>query len=381
MISSLQQKVNKIVSDASLNRDVSTSFIPMVDLGFLSAKVDTSQLVSDVLAYLGMLGVKGAVGEDGIKALVGVLVWRLYSIWYDRNKFRSRVSKVLRKIGMAEQADNFDKCGQHIYNMECCECAYVHAVLYHCKLRVCPECGRVRKGELTASYSDALRSLGRLRFVTLTLKNVADLKDGVKRIRELFRKLRHDKVRRPVGWIEERRDVLDSDIVEGVSYYKTCILGGVYGIETPVGQDGLWNIHLHFLYGGAYIPQDQLSSDWEFLTTDSCVVYIQGVKHGRSPVGYILKYVNKHDSIVLAGDDKLGEYISGLHNVRLLQPFGSLLGKKAAKPLFLCPECGSCIWRVTEVDTERVTFDGLEYLRSRASPGLFWDGRKPSTDN
>jgi len=353
----LQQKVNKIVSDASLNRDVSTSFIPMVDLGILSAKVDTSQLVSDVLAYLGMLGVKGADGEDGIRFLIGVIGWRLFLIWYNRNKFRSHVSKVLRNIGMVEQADNFDKCGQHVYNMECCECGYVHAVRYHCKLRVCPECGWVRKGELTASYSDALRSLGRLRFMTLTLKNVANLADGRKRIRACFCKLRHRKV------------------------YKAWIKGGLYGLETPVGRDGLWNIHLHVIYAGSWIDQGKLADDWEKITGDSRYVYIQAVKHGRSPVGYILKYVNKHDSIVLAGDDKLGEYLSVLYNVRLLQPFGSLLGKKAENPLFLCPECGSCIWRVTEVDTARVTFDGLEYLRARASPGLFWDGRKPSTGN
>lgn len=350
IISNLQRKVNKIISDAGSP----TSFINMVDLNSV-VRVDTSRLVFDILEYLGMLGVKGLTKhEDSVKVLIGIVSWKLYLFWYKRcgqfRLFRSRVSKVLRKIGMVEQADNFDKCGQLVYNMECTQCGYVHAVRYHCKLRVCPQCGWVRKGELTAAYADALQSLGRLRFMTLTIKNVSDLKLGIKRIRKLFGKLRHDKIRRPVGWIEERRDILDCDIVEG-NYYKGRIRGGLYGIEPPVGLDGLWHVHLHILFAGSYIPQDQLSWDWLFLTGDSRVVYIQDVKRGQSPIGYILKYVNKHDSIVLSGNDKLAEYVSVLYNVRLLQPFGCLLGVKAEKPLFLCPECGGCVWKIVELDT------------------------------
>lgn len=322
----LQQKVNRIVSDEKGN--VSTSFINMVDLGISDTKIDTSQLVSDVLAYVGLLGVKGLVkNECTIKALINVLLWRLYLAWYNRNKFRSRVSKVLRKMGMSEQADNFDRCGEHVYNMECCQCGYVHAVKFHCKLRICPECGWVRKGELMGAYAEALRSLGHLRFITLTLKNVAVLDEGVKRIRACFRKLRHRKG------------------------YKVWIKGGLYGVESPVGLDGLWNVHLHVLYADSWIDQGKLANDWEAITGDSRVVYIQDVKRGQSPIGYILKYVNKHDSIVLAEDDKLAEYVSVLYNVRLLQPFGCLLGMKAEKLLFLCPECGGCVWKNVELDT------------------------------
>jgi len=329
--------------------NVSSSVHDMAYLGISDAKVDTSRLVSDVLGYIGMLGVRGLVrNEGGIKALVGAVVWRLYLSWYKRDRYRRRISGVLRSVGMSKQADNFDKCGQHVYNLECCQCGYVHEVTFHCKLRVCPECGWARKVEFTKAYADALRSLGRLRFMTLTLKNVANLKDGVSRIRRCFSKLRHRKG------------------------YKHRIKGGLYGIESPVGANGLWHVHLHCIYGGAWIEQAELADDWEKITGDSRVVDIRAVKHGRSPVGYILKYVNKHDSIVQAGDDKVGEYVSVLYKTRLLQPFGSLLGAKAEKGVFVCPECGGSVWRVVDVESGRTVFDELEYLRSRASPFVTW---------
>ena len=95
----LQQKVNKIISDEKGN--VSASFIRMVDLGISDTKIDTSRLVSDVLVYVGLLGVKGLVkNETNIKVLINVILWGLYLAWYNRNKFRSRVSGVLRKMGM-----------------------------------------------------------------------------------------------------------------------------------------------------------------------------------------------------------------------------------------------------------------------------------------
>ena len=359
MIPMLQQKVNKIVSDAGLNSNASTSVHDMAYLGISEFKpIDVRPLIKDIFEYLGMLGVKSLVNnEDGIKALIGVVSWKLYLIWYDRDGYRRRMSGVLRKVGMSQQADNFDACGQPVYNMECCQCGYVHEVTFHCKLRVCPDCGWSRKVELTKAYADALRSLGRLRFVTLTIKNVDDLKDGIDKVRACFSRLRHRK------------------------YYKVRIKGGLYGIESPVGADGRWHVHLHCIYAGDWIDQSKLADDWECITGDSRVVFIQSVKHCRSAVGYILKYVNKHDSIVHAGDDKVGEYVSVLYKVRLLQPFGALLGKKASKDVFVCPECGGCVWLVVEVATGRVVFDGLEYLRARASPGLFWDGRRPSTEN
>lgn len=325
--------------------NASASVHDMAYLGISDTKVDTSRLVSDVFGYIGMLGVRGlSRNEYGIKALFGVIIWRLYLGWYKRDRYRRRISGVLRSVGMSKQADNFDKCGQHVYNLECCQCGYVHEVTFHCKLRVCPDCGWSRKVEFMKAYADALRSLGRLRFITLTLKNVANLKDGVARLRRCFNKLRH------------RKD------------YKHRIKGGLYGIEATVGSDELWHVHLHCIYGGAWIEQAKLADDWEKITGDSRIVYIQAVKHGRSPIGYILKYVNKHDSIVQAGDDKVGEYVSVLYKTRLLQPFGVLLGKKPEKDVFVCPQCGGCVWRVTDVATGRVVYDERDWLCARASP-------------
>ena len=351
IVSPLQRKVNKVVTDATSDSRCFTSFNDMADVGILSPEpVSTADLIDSILEYLCLLDIRGLCRyEHEIPIYITAVLWCLYAKWLQRHLYRDRMSGILREVGMNEQADNFDRCGEHVYNLECCQCRYVHPVRYHCKTRLCPECGRVRKTELTYAYSDALRSLGRLRFVTLTIKNVSVLKDGVDKIRSCFTKLRHRKY-------------------DKNKYYKNLIVGGLYGIECPVGNDGLWNVHLHFVYAGEWIEQRKLSDDWEKITGDSRVVFIQDVKHGRSPIGYILKYVNKHDSVVHANDGLVGEYVVALANVRLLQPFGKLLGMKADKGLFLCPCCNECIWRVISVGSGKVIFDELENLRARGTP-------------
>jgi len=377
----LQQKVNQIVSGAGGR--VSTSFIPVADL-FRSISV--RGLVDDVLLYVGALGARGlSRNEDDIKVLIGVVVWKVWLGWSRWYLFRRHVSGVLRgaaskkrKDGIKlqddklvkqadaldKQADNWDRCGEHTYDMECLQCGHVHAVTFHCKSRVCPSCKSVRQFEVIEAYKDALMGLGRLRFITLTIKNVADLEAGIRKIRSCFKKLRlYDKA----------KDMKKSKPLGLSLSYKFLIKGGLYGIESPIGNDGLWNVHLHCLYTGSYIKQTKLADDWEKITGDSRVVWIEEVNQSQRDVAdsiwYVVKYACKQSDALLASDDKLSEYMCVLHDVRLVQTFGILLGKKLDKPLFLCPACGGCVWRVTEVATGRVVYDERDWLCARASPG------------
>ncbi len=332
IVPSLQVKVNRIV-------DGSTSFNDVVDVGILRQKAE----VAYVLRFMNALEFNGVLLKtDGeFDALIAVVVWQAYL----SSLSRYRIVCALRSVGMDAQADNFARCGLNVYNLKCCHCGYVHEVEFHCKLRVCRSCGVTRQYEMVDAWRDGLLSIGELRFVTLTLKNVVDLDAGVKKIRSCFTKLRHRK------------------------YYVSRIYGGLYAIECPVGKDGLWNVHLHFVYGGRYIPQPKLADDWEKITGDSRVVDIRKVKCVDRSVRYLVKYACKVDVGAMVADGKLGEYMSALYNVRLVQAFGTLLGRRTVDDtLFLCPECGECVWRVVEAATGYVVFDGLEYIRSRASP-------------
>ncbi len=378
----LQRKVNKIISDAGSDGSVSTSFIPVV---YLFRSVSVRGLVDDVLLYISLLGVRGlSRNEDGIKALVGIVVWKVWLGWSRRYLFRRRVSDILRgasskkrKDGvklqdaklikqadvLSKQADNWDRCGEHTYDMTCLQCGHVHAVTFHCKSRVCPSCKSGRQLEVIEAYRDALMGLGQLRFITLTIKNVADLDAGIRKVRSCFKKLRLYDKQKDKG----KRNPL------GLSMsYKSKIKGGLYGIESPVGNDGLWNVHLHVLYAGSWIDQGKLADDWEEITGDSRVVWIEEVGRSQRDVAdsvrYVVKYACKQNDVLLASDDKLEEYMCVLYKARLVQTFGLLLGKKADRPLFLCPECGGCVWRVTEVATGRVVYDERDGLYARASP-------------
>ena len=276
-----------------------------------------------------------------------------------RHLLSSLIYQALTKAGLRKKADYFRDCGQIVYTMICERCGYEKPVTHHCKLRICPRCSWVKKKILVEKYLPYIKHLekhirelragmrGRLpqiglRHVTLTLKNVADLEAGVDRIRIAFTKLRHQ------------------------NYYKARIIGGIYGIEAPLGRDKLWNIHLHLLYYGYYIPQGKLSDDWEALTGDSRVTYVQYVYSVEDALDYILKYVTK--GIQLDGEadvDKMVEFVVALEDVRLVQAFGCFLGKIEQPEPLICPKCGWRMWRMVlrTDDGVRVVFSQLNQIR------------------
>lgn len=370
IIPSLQKKVDKIVADAGLGAGASTSLDDMAYLS-VSDRACFWEYLGELCALFGIRGLDRH--ERELSALACVIIWKVYipclKRWRERHSTgdavrkverrleRRTVANILRKVGMEDQAQSYERCGEHIYNMECCRCGHVHKVNYHCKLRVCPECKRAREWEVVESCKDALLSLGKLRKFELTIKNVSDLDAGVKKIRACFKKLRLSDKRQAEKWGFACK-----------SGYKTLIRGGLSGIETPLGNDGLWNVHLHCVYAGGYIKQGWLADDWERVTGDSRVVYIKEVKDAERDIGYVAKYACKQSGALLEDGDKLGEYVKVLYKVRLVQPFGSLLGKKIKRGAFRCPKCGCYIWRVYDARTGVLVYDGMMGLHERASP-------------
>jgi len=260
----------------------------------------------------------------------------------------ARVYQAFIEAGVLDKAESFIHCGEDVYTLECCQCGYRHTVRYNCKLRICPRCASVKVSVLMDKYLPYVEGLNpdNVRRIDLTIKNVEDLKQGVDKVRDSFTKLR-------------RRD-----------YYKRRIQGGIYGIEANPGKDGKWNVHLHFLYYGSYIPQSRLSDDWKDITGDSPVVWISRPRNSEKALWYVVKYVTKgvHEADQWT-EAQLVEFVLALENVRLIQAFGCFLGRIAQRPPFVCPRCGHCIWRVLDKDGE-VVFDRLSRL--------LWDYRNRS---
>jgi len=254
---------------------------------------------------------------------------------------QSGVYTALMDAGLTGKAVSYMSCGQEVYTLQCESCGYEHKVAYNCKLRFCSRCAGVKKAGYMKKYINYIESLNadNIRFVTLTIKNVAELRAGVDKIRDCFVKLRHRE------------------------HYKRRIDGGLYGVEANPDDDGKWNIHIHFIYYGAWIKQSTLSDDWYDITGDSMVVDIKRPDRPSDALRYVLKYVTKG---VDASDGKwtgeaLVEFVVALSDVRMIQAFGCFLGKVADKEPFDCPNCGYRLWRRLDSEGETV-YSPLEIM-------------------
>lgn len=296
------------------------------------------------------------------------------------------------------KAENLRKCGSDYLRFRClkADCAHTFMLGQHCKSRVCPDCSSHKRRNWRDKYLPYLEKVNpsELRFLTLTLRNQKKLRGGLERIIESFKKLRLKKM-------------------------PECFKGGLVGYEAHLGQDGLWNIHCHALYHGKYIDQAELSETWKKITGDSEVVWVSSVlgrgykckyrdkriSAQQSALDYILKYVVKgvgvnvdvdswsgisiegdedwnqvdigtalspfelHNEARACGDarwtvESLSEFLVELHKSRLLQPFGSFIGKscKHEKNQLACPECDTEFFSLTIKHSETEIFNALHML-------------------
>lgn len=256
-------------------------------------------------------------------------------------------------LGAGERAkgDAYMNCGQDTYVLKCESCGHNVTVVYHCKLRFCSRCASAKLSFYMSRWMPYMEALNpvNVRTLMLSIKNVSDLRAGVDKIRECFAKLRHRK------------------------YYKSRILGGLYGIEAKPGKDGKWNVHLHCVYYGEYIPRAKLSLHWKDITGDSWYVYVKQHRNARNALRYVLKYIGKGIDSEAAGwtGEDLVEFVMALADVRLTQAFGGFL-THGTRSVLECPVCGQCVWALLNGQGDLV-FSALdrelrELGRSRPPP-------------
>lgn len=263
------------------------------------------------------------------------------------------IYSALLGAGLRAKGEAYMSCGQDTHTLQCESCGHKHTVIYHCKLRFCAHCASAKLNFYMGRWMPYLETLDavNVRTLMLSIKNVADLRYGVDRIRDCFTKLRHRK------------------------YYKSRILGGLYGIEAKPGKDGKWNVHLHCIYYGEYIPRGQLCHDWKQVTGDSWYTYVKQHRNASNALRYVLKYIGKGIDSEAAGwtGEDLVEFVVALSDVRLTQAFGCFLGH-TSKVYLTCPECGESWWALLDAEGEKVfsRFQKLlrEYRKARPPPML-----------
>jgi len=243
-------------------------------------------------------------------------------------EFRKKVEKELYDRGYMEQSLKFRECGEARAISECSNCQHPRSVPIGCGLRICPTC-RIRENKkLVSKYQHIVERIKNPKHMTLTVKNVSYFnKEVVHELRDCFNKLIHRKGKKNTKKVGRK------------------IRGGLYSLEVKkVSETVGWNIHIHVLLSSAYIKQSKLSNEWQQITKESSIfqespiVDIRKV-HGVEGLKEVLNYVSKEGEIEAVTD--LVTYEEVMHNMRQIQPFGTLYNKDPKELKAQCKNCGS----------------------------------------
>lgn len=273
---------------------------------------------------------------------------------------REKLAKTFEKRGYYCQAKNLRECQTKWIYYECKGCGSVGWVKNRCGLRVCPDCAGRMKIRLLKKYERGIKRLNnfykqRLKLLTLTIKNVPDLKapdfDAISSLKESFYRLR----KRP--------------------RLRNKIYGGVYGLETTFRDNG-WHVHIHALVSSEYIrdacsrmkkaknreEEKEIENSycsrckskclrrfWQE-TTGSSVVDVRkaNTKAINEIIGYITKPFSTNDPELLV------DWWQAMKNRPFLKPFGCFYDMRKIRVALTCPFCGCNRFKVYYGDRIRL---------------------------
>lgn len=247
-------------------------------------------------------------------------VTEVYQAELDNKPSKSETSLALR------YANRLMGCGNYLlfknyYSIGETKLAKVQSCQVHL---LCPFCAAVRASKSSTKYQERVEHViaqnKRLKpiFITLTVKNGADLPERMAHLKKSFKTL-----------IDRRRDSLKKN--RGFCEFSK-LDGAVFSYELTRNQKTKeWHPHVHiFALANDFIDRDALINEWQSVTGDSHIVDIRMVKKDKE-LGYgkafaeVFKYCLKFSDLSL-GDTWEG--FKGLRGNRLTGAIGSLYGVK-----------------------------------------------------
>jgi len=248
----------------------------------------------------------------------------------------------LEEEGADDLTRTFAKCGEK-FMLVCTSCGGTHEAEKRCSKKWCPVCTRKIATKRSLKFQKSVERMQWPLFVTLTMKNVADLKhDAVKQLRRAFGKLRNRKL------------------------WKAHVLGGVASIEvTNIGNG--WHPHLHAVLDCEWLawktpkPKATDSRDRKKALCKKAAAELErvwasilkqptaSVKVKRTSDATVTKEVLKYSvkgSDLLTSPDPIAPLLRCLEATRLVTTFGTLFGKnlvqdeETERPCIMCP-CGA----------------------------------------
>ena len=194
---------------------------------------------------------------------------------------------------------------------ECGSAAYVYQAVNdptrvrvqcnRCKNRWCEACQGEKRRLIALNLRTKMPPL-RTRFLTLTLRARREpLLQTIDRLYTGFAALRRQK------------------------RIKQSVKGGVAFLELQRGEgSGMWHVHLHCLFQGAYLDHKLLSLAWHKITGDSYIVDVREIARPEYAIGYVTKYASKAISARVYNDsDLLCEAVQVLGRRHTMFTFGT----------------------------------------------------------
>ena len=196
---------------------------------------------------------------------------------------------------------SFSECGSHAYVLESVDHPGEYRVAGStCHDRFCVPCATERSGTIAANVADRLGKK-QARFLTLTLKSDNQpLAPLLAKLTRCFSRLRATK------------------------FWRTRVTGGCGFLEVKwVPEAQRWNVHMHVIVQGLYLPKRDISRLWHRITVDSYIVDIRLARDPGAIANECAKYATKplHGN-VLHDHDRLCEAMLALRGKRLVVTFG-----------------------------------------------------------
>ena len=262
------------------------------------------------------------VGRPGLAAAhqVGKKTGQVYQ--NDRAShtiFKRALAQSLEACGRNAEAEAVGHCGDQFKVGKCQDCGAYPAFPTSCKHRLCPDCAARRGSLLVSEHESLLKGLRYPKMLTLTFLSVLHLTRGFLRwARNCFTRLRHRKI------------------------FEGC-WGGIYSFEATYTKGVGWHLHIHAVIGSKYIPQAELSAEWEKIT-GAWDVDIRAI-HGDDKwpaIQEVVKYPAKAATFV-DNPALVDEFLKATEGVSLAYGFGAMYRVRTkehgSQPL-VCPMCG-----------------------------------------
>lgn len=275
-------------------------------------------------------------------------------------RWRLRVADAYRAQGMVTEGDNFESCSDpsHFFNLQpgdtvpgesvgvvVCSADPAHvskAICPSCQYRTCPDCAHRESARLLNRYMPMMRKHlenprpgWEFKHIVLTT-NLAYCDQGAQeKIDELYKQAR--------GLFEA---LLKSHQKGPISVSEVGIV-----ISHEFGANGL-KFHLHALYYGPWLRQDDISKEWR-KRTGNMVVYIHAIGPGQrhtdleSAVAEVLKYATKfwrrepNGKVVYVKPEAIPIIHKLLAGTRRVRSWGLFYNAAEPEEESTCPDCGA----------------------------------------